>query len=74
MGTRNAFLSIVQRWWLNEGEKINLRHGISYISTKTASFLFIPSPNDGAERVDAFRTLKHDKWALTCKVTPISAI
>jgi len=68
---KKCFLSMVQRWWLNEGEKINLRHGIAYISTKTSLFLFILSPNDGAERVDAFGTLKCDKWALIRKVTPI---
>jgi len=63
---------MVQRWLLNEGEKIDLRHGLVYISDKTILFSFIPSPNDGAERVDAFCTLNHNKWALICKVTPIS--
>jgi len=54
MGTRNSSLSTTQSWWLNEDEKINLSHGIASISTKLALSLFILSPNDGAERVDAF--------------------
>ena len=63
---------MVQRWLLNEGEKIDLSHGIAYISAKTILFLFIPSPNNGAERVDAFCTVNHNKQALISKVTPIS--
>ena len=63
---------MVQRWLLNEGEKIDLRHGLVYISAKTILFSFILSPNDGAKRVDAFCTLNHNKQALISKVTPIS--
>jgi len=62
---------MVQRWWLDEGERIDLIHGIASISTKTALSLLIPSPNNSKERVDAFCTLKCEKKALIHKVSQI---
>jgi len=59
---------MVQKWWLDEGERIDLIHGIACISAKTALFLLIPSPNDSKERVDAFCTLKCKKKLLFIKL------